>query len=76
MMMHLHWEFNRGKLPSESFVSTNGGATMNFIGIDQHKRYSHMTLMDKEGGVLRSDRVSNSREESRQFLEGIDGEVL
>ena len=74
-MMHLHWEFICGKLPSESFFKQNGGATMNFMGIDQHKQYSHMTLMDKEGGVLRSDRVCNSREEIRGFLEGIDGKV-
>ena len=74
-MMHLHWEFICGKLHSESFFKQNGGATMNFMGIDQHKQYSHMTLMDKEGGVLRSDRVCNSREEIRGFLEGIDGKV-
>ena len=48
---------------------------MNFMGIDQHKQYSHMTLMDKEGGVLKSDRVYNSREEIGGFLEGIEGEV-
>lgn len=46
---------------------------MNFMGIDQLEQYSHMTLMDKEGGVLRSDRVFNSREEIRRFLEGLDG---
>jgi transposase len=75
MMMHLHWEFSCGKLPSESFISRNGGATMNFMGIDQHKQYSHMTLMDKEGGVLKSERVYHTREEIRRFLDGIDGKV-
>ena len=48
---------------------------MNFMGIDQHKQYSHMTLMDECGEVLRSDRVLNSREEIRQFIEGADGQI-
>jgi hypothetical protein len=27
---------------------------MNYVGIDHHRQYSHMTLMDQEGQVLRS----------------------
>jgi transposase len=75
MMMHLRWEFNCVKLPSEKISFTNGGAIMNFMGIDQHKQYSHMTLMDEEGEVLKSEKVFNSREEIRRFIEGVDGDI-
>jgi len=27
---------------------------MNYVGIDHHRQYSHMKLMDQEGQVLRS----------------------
>ena len=43
---------------------------MNFFGIDHHRQYSHMTLMDQEGQVLRSGRVPNLRAEIAKFLEG------
>jgi len=36
---------------------------MNYGGIDHHRQYSHMTLMDQEGLVLRSGRVPNLRTE-------------
>ena len=43
---------------------------MNYVGIDHHRQYSHMTLMDQEGQVLRSGRVPNLRAEIEKFLEG------
>jgi len=43
---------------------------MNYVGIDHHRQYSHMTLMDQEGQVLRSGRVPNLRSEIEKFLEG------
>jgi transposase len=47
---------------------------MNYVGIDHHRQYSHMTLMDQEGQVLRSGRVANLRSEIERFLEG--GEAM
>jgi hypothetical protein len=43
---------------------------MNYVGIDHHRQYSHMTLMDQEGQVLRSGWVPNLRAEIEKFLEG------
>lgn len=44
---------------------------MYFIGIDQHKQYSHMTVLDEEGREIRTGRVANMRGEMERFLEGI-----
>jgi osmotically-inducible protein OsmY len=40
---------------------------MNYVGIDHHRQYSHMTLMDQEGRVLRSGRVPKK---DRRYREG------
>jgi hypothetical protein len=68
--MHLLGEFDR--LPMENLFS--GGAQMNYVEIDHHRQYSHLTLMDQEGQVLRSGRVPNLRAEIEKFLEG--GEAM
>ena len=44
---------------------------MNYLGIDHHRQYSHLTLMDQEGRVLRAGRVANLRAEMERFLEGL-----
>jgi len=41
------------------------------MGIDHHKQYSHITLMDVKGKKLRSGKVANYRTE----LEGIYQEI-
>jgi len=45
---------------------------MNYVGIDHHRQYSYLTLMDQEGQVLRSGRVPNLRAEIERFLEGLE----
>ena len=45
---------------------------MNYMGIDHHKQYSYITLMDESGEVLRSERVANLRSEVEEFLSGVD----
>lgn len=45
---------------------------MNYMGIDHHRQYSHLTLMDQEGQVIRSGRVANLRAEIKKFLEGLE----
>lgn len=32
---------------------------MNYIGIDHHGQYSHMTLMDGNGHIIRSGKSAN-----------------
>jgi len=36
---------------------------MNYGGIDHHKQYSHITLLDAKGKKLKSGRVANYRSE-------------
>jgi hypothetical protein len=45
---------------------------MNYVGIDHHRQYSHLTVMDQEGQVLRSGRVPNVQVEIKKFLEGLE----
>ena len=49
---------------------------MNYMGIDHHKQYSHLTLVDEEGKKLKSGRVENHWIEVREFLDGVEGEVM
>ena len=48
---------------------------MYFIGIDQHKQYSQMTVLDEEGQEIKTGRVLNFRQEVEEFLEGLGVEV-
>ena len=41
------------------------------MGIDHHKQYSHITLLDEKGEKLKSGRVTNLRRELEKFLQGI-----
>jgi hypothetical protein len=45
---------------------------MNYVGIDLHLQYSHLTVMDQRGQVLRSGRVANLGSEIERFLEGLE----
>lgn len=49
---------------------------MNYIGIDHHKQYSQMTLMDEDGKELKASRVWNIRSEVEEFLQGAGDEVM
>ena len=44
---------------------------MYFIGIDQHKQYSHMTVLDESGREIKAGHVANMRDEIESFLEGM-----
>ena len=43
---------------------------MDYMGIDHHKQYSHITLMDEKGKKLKSGRVANYYSELEKFLDG------
>jgi hypothetical protein len=62
-VMHLLGE--SGRLPVGNIFL--GGAQMNHVGIDHHRQYSHMTLTDEKGNVLRSGKVVNNRSELEAF---------
>jgi transposase len=44
---------------------------MNYMGIDHHRQYSHITLLDEKGEKLKSGRVANYRSEMEKFLQGM-----
>jgi len=43
---------------------------MDYMGIDHHKQYSHITLMDERGKKLRAGKAANYRSEVERFLNG------
>jgi hypothetical protein len=43
---------------------------MNYVGIDHHRQYSHITWLDEKGEVVKSGRVGNLRRELEAFLQG------
>ncbi len=47
-----------------------GGAAMAKynIGVDYHKKFSYLVVKDKEGGVLRSGQIQNSKQSVENFL--------
>lgn len=48
---------------------------MKYIGIDHHKQYSHMTLVDEKGRELRSGNIWNTHRDVESFLDGNAGEI-
>jgi len=42
---------------------------MNYVGIDHPRQYSHLTMPNQEGQVLRCGRVANVRVEIEKVLE-------
>lgn len=45
---------------------------MVYAGIDLHRRFSHVAVVDQEGELLKSERVENNTEEFLEFFEGLD----
>ena len=46
---------------------------MNYVGIDYHKKYSHVTAIDEEGRVIRSKRLENKPEPFQEFFKRLGG---
>lgn len=46
---------------------------MNYVGIDYHKRYSHVTAINGEGRVIRSKRLENKPEPFQEFFKRLEG---
>ena len=45
---------------------------MNYVGIDYHKKYSHITVMDERGEIFREGRIGNSVESVSKVFEGLE----
>lgn len=45
-----------------------------YIGVDYHKRYSHMVVQDQQGKLLRSGQVMNSIDCVKRFLAPFSGQ--
>jgi len=46
---------------------------MNYIGIDHHKEFSHVTVMDERGTILRQGRIDNSAESVAELFADLAG---
>jgi len=46
---------------------------MNYVGIDYHNKYSHVTAINHEGKVIRSNRLENKPEVFREFFKRMEG---
>jgi hypothetical protein len=46
---------------------------MNYVGIDYHKKYSHVMAIDEESRVIRSRRLENKPESFQEFFKRLDG---
>ena len=48
---------------------------MYYMGIDHHKQYSHITVLNEKGEVIKAERVGNTRKEVEVFLRDLDGKI-
>jgi transposase len=45
-----------------------------YFGVDYHKKYSHGTIMNEKGKIIKQGRFSNHRESVDKFLDGYGGD--
>jgi hypothetical protein len=57
----------------ENKNSITEGAKMYYMGVNHHKQYSHMTILDKGGEVLKEGIVNNDQKNVQEFLLGFEG---
>jgi len=41
---------------------------MQYIGVDNHKKFSYLAIMDEKGKILKEGKIGNSRESLKKFL--------
>ena len=46
---------------------------MRFIGIDHHKRYSHLTVLDEEGNTVKTGVVPNRSQDIKRSIKVMPG---
>jgi len=45
-----------------------------YFGVDYHKKYSHGTIMNEKGKILKQERFLNHRESVNKFIDGYGGD--
>jgi transposase len=48
---------------------------MYYMGVDNHKQRSHLTIMEENGAIVKAGSVLNYRSEIQQFLRGLETEM-
>jgi transposase len=48
---------------------------MYYMGIDHHRQYSHMTIMEEDGTIVKTGRVLNYRSEVQEFIKGTQAQL-
>ena len=46
---------------------------MQYIGVDQHKKFSYIVVMDEKGRIVKEGKVVNDREELKKVFKGLEG---
>ena len=41
---------------------------MQYVGVDHHKKFSYLSVMDEEGTVVKEGRIGNTKEALKRFL--------
>src|SRR5688572_31351583 len=60
--------------PGATGIRIEGGPRMNSVGIDLHKRRSHIAALDEQGRKILSRRIDNDPATFLELLAEIDGE--
>ena len=48
---------------------------MYYMGVDNHKQRSHLTIMEQDGAIVKAGSVLNSRSDIEQFIRGMEKEM-
>jgi transposase len=48
---------------------------MYYMGVDNHKQRSHLTIMEEDGTIVKAGPVLNFRSEVREFIRGLETEM-
>jgi transposase len=48
---------------------------MYYMGVDNHKQRSHLTIMEEDGTIVKAGPVLNSRSDIEQFIRGLDKDM-
>ena len=54
------------------YKSKIDGRVSMFVGMDLHKNYMQIAVMDKEGKILRNSRIDNNLRHMTRFFDSID----
>jgi transposase len=45
---------------------------MQYVGVDHHKRFSYLAVMDEKGAIVKEGRINNTKESLKRFLGNSD----